>query len=1388
MIMKYFCAILVTFFNIPLYHQLILENTIVKQNGSTAETSNKSRLLYDYQTHAVAYKDLIESKCILEILTGSESVISKWNSSGRRGSISKDFLDNELLSKRQIWRLAGDRITEFCRGFPTYLIKNRADGNQDILNDIPNYIEKSRAKRATSHYFQGRVRGQTQSQYLNFGKSDQPGKAEAETSLEGSKAVVSGNNGMGQAQSQSLPFDCGDCYGKDQEQALKISGYPSRQYPEPINQKPDNSGVNFPGQIPISGQIPSSGHVETTGQVSSPDRTQGSTQTGQWSTPGSEQISTPQISSTGPTAGLSKFDQSLGGRPGQTEGWSKQPSQASNQVTSWPGQTGGITPTDHRGGWTGQQQPNSNVQEPLGDVIQTGGWPEQNQRPITQWPGQIQSAGQVGGWPGQIQPPGQVGNWPGQIQRPGQTGNLPTQMRSPGQSENWPGQSQIPQGPVQNTGQGTYPVLTGSWQEQQPISVQTSRLPQQVGWPSQTSLPGQITGQIPTNRGSFGGKLAGDYQSNQRNYGRFSGQFSGQYESYGPRGPPVGQTNVWSGRTETPSQGWSGTGQFGAPSENTRQVGGTSQYPGANGQYPGWPSTGHVVEPSQNVNWPGVNGQIIPGQVGSWTDRVGGWPEQMNSRPDQDTGLGQITSPQQTGGTSQTGYWPSEIGGTAQIPIQGQVGQAGETGQVGDWPGRVGGPGVGGTGQAGSWPGQIVDTSQSIGPTPTGQRGGPSPVGGWPNYMQPGAGSVGVWPGSTGGTGQVRGPDQTGATGRGGTSDQIGSGPGQMGRPGQYEVTRGGGWPGQMEGRTQAGGPGQSSIPVQGQGSTQGGGWPGQVGYDQSRNRPYQEQVPIQNGRTNQGVWPSQSGSIGQVGEAGGIGQNIPGLLGTSNGAVGGQISNPIDDSDSQVQTSVQQTDNGTTAQAQAQGTFGGGTAQSQVSGTYSGSGSFSASAGSDDGKRGAQTQVSGSKEGAQSTAQGKGGLGQSQSQVSLSLETGQTSSSAQSGGMNHGTQSQVLASEKGGLADAQSNGPGSTSSQAQIGFIPYEEQESDDTEPFRGGGVAGARSGTFSGMSQSQVQGKFRYGVKYSGAAQAATGGTGFGKNYTRSGPFNPIEIDFNIAKEKLSQKQTEQVVTSKKHENNKTAVTPIEIETTTMKPISTKKSSHKQTNNKDYKDEDDDYYEDYDDETEKPKTRSIITQSDLNQRQHIVLDPLEDLDLTVHQSKGVIPSADTIIQPGETVPGYPGYKIPLGFRGTLKSIANGPNTYAIGKHSQAQSATLSPGTGKIIYKKPFYAVTSNTHSTNGQYSYGSGYTYQPAYSPVSYQLKSGKILPNFISVSKSETGSKNLDTGKKTPSVYYSQSSSCGIFTNQCIFNAGRKLCFPKAKTNPDGTIMGC
>lgn len=112
---------------------------------------------------------------------------------------------------------------------------------------------------------------------------------------------------------------------------------------------------------------------------------------------------------------------------------------------------------------------------------------------------------------------------------------------------------------------------------------------------------------------------------------------------------------------------------------------------------------------------------------------------------------------------------------------------------------------------------------------------------------------------------------------------------------------------------------------------------------------------------------------------------------------------------------------------------------------------------------------MSGGKEGAQSSAQGRGGLGQSQAQVIYSSETGDTMSGAQSGGSTHGSQTQVQASGKGGMADAQANGPGATSSQAQIAFSP---NDGTDSPPPRAGGSASAQGGTYSGQSQSQIQG----------------------------------------------------------------------------------------------------------------------------------------------------------------------------------------------------------------------------------------------------------------------------------------------------------------------------
>ena len=119
---------------------------------------------------------------------------------------------------------------------------------------------------------------------------------------------------------------------------------------------------------------------------------------------------------------------------------------------------------------------------------------------------------------------------------------------------------------------------------------------------------------------------------------------------------------------------------------------------------------------------------------------------------------------------------------------------------------------------------------------------------------------------------------------------------------------------------------------------------------------------------------------------------------------------------------------------------------------------------------------MSGGKEGAMSSSQGSGGAAESQAQIAVDAKTGGTSATSQSAGSDHDIQSEVVANEKGGLADAQASGPGQTSSQAQIGFRPQGDDSSESTySVFNGGGTSSAQSGSKTGQSQAQINGKFK-------------------------------------------------------------------------------------------------------------------------------------------------------------------------------------------------------------------------------------------------------------------------------------------------------------------------
>ncbi|KAM3968428.1 uncharacterized protein ACR2FA_002519 [Aphomia sociella] len=181
----------------------------------------------------------------------------------------------------------------------------------------------------------------------------------------------------------------------------------------------------------------------------------------------------------------------------------------------------------------------------------------------------------------------------------------------------------------------------------------------------------------------------------------------------------------------------------------------------------------------------------------------------------------------------------------------------------------------------------------------------------------------------------------------------------------------------------------------------------------------------------------------------------------------------------------------------------------------------------------------------------------------------------------------------------------------------------------------------------------------------------------------------------------------------------------------------------------------------------------------QHILIGSLKNQDAKITQIKSERPDESKIYQPGERVPGMGGYTIPVGFTGSVKSVASKDKTYVVGSRdspSQAQTVTLTPGTGKIKYMYPD-RYGKNVHPKDLRSLYNS------------------KTDDNrYVSVSKSVT--RDLDSEnnirKQYSHTYYTKSSSCGYFTFTCTMVSSaegkKKVCKPKIPTNPDGTPMRC
>ncbi|GBP88254.1 hypothetical protein EVAR_63902_1 [Eumeta japonica] len=391
-----------------------------------------------------------------------------------------------------------------------------------------------------------------------------------------------------------------------------------------------------------------------------------------------------------------------------------------------------------------------------------------------------------------------------------------------------------------------------------------------------------------------------------------------------------------------------------------------------------------------------------------------------------------------------------------------------------------------------------------------------------------------------------------------------------------------------------------------------------------------------------------------------------------------------------------------------------------------------------------------------------------------------------------------------GGMADAQAKGPGSTSSQAQIGFTPYKEGDEDHKNqktPFAGGGKSLAQSNGRLGQSESQLHGTFKYGITYTGGAQA---GSSVDKDavFSKRLPFNEIDVfdesEKNIEVE--SETSTEQTSStepslttdintynangeSQNGNMNQSNLTHTEDhKTETLQPTGDRRS---------FEGVHDDGVE-YEDTTIKGETVAEDYDSGAGYGEEgtevdeeyttYTLGPLRQNEITQTNSEQK-PDESKIYQPGERVPGTGGYTIPIGFTGSVKSVASKQKTYAIGSKdspSQAQTVAITPGAGRIKYNnhaKPRNTYTRNVHPKD----------LRSLYSPRQEDNR-------YVTVSKSVTGALDGDNNikKQYSHTYYTKSSSCGYFTFTCTIVSGTngrtKICKPKIPLNPDGTPMKC
>ncbi|XP_016662361.1 uncharacterized protein LOC103310238 isoform X5 [Acyrthosiphon pisum] len=546
-----------------------------------------------------------------------------------------------------------------------------------------------------------------------------------------------------------------------------------------------------------------------------------------------------------------------------------------------------------------------------------------------------------------------------------------------------------------------------------------------------------------------------------------------------------------------------------------------------------------------------------------------------------------------------------------------------------------------------------------------------------------------------------------------------------------------------------------------------------------NRNRLSSVQSPLDGKRVPQS-YPGSYGdnsfrgpSLKPESDIGNINPSLNPIIGGQFGtdiSSGGSVT-PIDTEggDAQSMTNVDVDGQETRASASAQGKSKTGMSQTQVSGSYLGTGTFSAQAQTSDSDKGAQSQIVSNTNGTTSTAQGKGGRGQAQSQVLYNSDNGIALGEAQSSGINYGTNTQLQAGIKGGVADAQSTGPGSTSSQAQIGFLPQESNNSTNQKSlFKGSGATSAQAGSYSGQSQSQLFGSYKHGISYNGAAQASSG-----KKLQNLPKLNmadaklkigQLERSYNEVKNQTNALPNVQPIPNVLRSQNQVDNSNVDnqkqqnISSTQTPSILPQESSKNIDVYPEYEDNDE-YDEDSD---ESVNTKSVQTKKETipKQEQNIILKLDDKHDAQITRDSDSQLKSGQVLDAGQVIPGTNGTKIPNGFRGRVASVA-GDHTEAKaipGGQAQTQTVFLTPGVGSLtVVDKTKLRAQLNKES------------YVKPIKSFKTEINGG--------IGKFQPDEKNVQ--------YFTKSSTCGYFSFSCNYvngaKDGPKICKPNPPPFP-------